>query len=155
MTAAGVEDLNTRVSRAGLARLVVGFDGGEAANDALDLATALVAHSGGELVIVLCDAANALADISFDSALTDATNADGLATVVQTDLEGRFAGTGVRWRLERREGGAADELAAVAVEVDADAIVVGRSASRFPRSVLGSVAAHLTRHAEHPVLVVP
>ena len=46
-------------------------------------------------------------------------------------------------------------LAAIAVEVDADAIVVGRSASRFPRSVLGSVAAHLTRHAERPVLVVP
>ncbi len=154
-TAEDRDALTARVAREGLRRLVVGFDGGPAANDALDLASALAAHAGGELVIVLCDTVHSLADLSFDAALTDATNADGLAEVVRTDLAGRFEGSPVRWRFERREGPAADELAAIAVEEGADLIVVGRSASRFPRSVVGSVTAHLTRHAECPVLVVP
>jgi nucleotide-binding universal stress UspA family protein len=151
----GAGERSGRVASAGLARLVVGFDGSAAAEHALDFAAALATAAGGELLIMLCDSAHALADISFDVALTDATNADGLAAAVAADLAGRFDGTGLRWTFERREEGAADALAAAAVEWDADAVVVGRSGARFPRSVLGSVAAHLTRHCERPVLVVP
>lgn len=144
-----------RVATDGLARLVVGFDGSDAAEHALDLAAALATAAGGELLILLCDSNHALADISFDAALTDATNAEGLAAAVRTDLAGRFEGTTLQWRFERREAAAAEALADAAVEFDADAVVVGRSGARFPRSVVGSVAAHLTRHCDRPVLVVP
>lgn len=151
-----------RVSTSGLSRLLVGFDGTDAAEHALEFAAALATASGGELLILLCDSVHPLADISFDAALTDATNAEGLAAAVQADLQGRFDDSGLRWRFERSEDSAADALAATAVEWDADAVVVGRSgAPRFPLSVLGprsglgSVAAHLIRHCECPVLVVP
>lgn len=144
-----------RLASGGLRRLLVGFDGSEAAEHALELATALATGADGELLIVLCDTAHALADISFDSLLTDATNAEGLAAVVRADLAGRFDGTALRWRFERLEDAAGDALTATAVQWDADAVVVGRSGARFPRSALGSVAAHLTRHCDRPVLVVP
>lgn len=150
-----LEELTARVAGGGLRRIVVGFDASESATGALDFAAAMATHSNGELIVVLCDTTHALADVSLDAALTDATNADGLAAVVQTDLAGRFDGSGPTWRFERREQSAADGLADVAREADADVIVLGRSGARFPRSALGSVAAHLTRHADRPVLIVP
>ncbi len=49
-----------------------------------------------------------------------------------------------------RDGDPAPELLNVAEEVDADGIIVGASTER-----IGSVAAHLIRHARVPVTVVP
>lgn len=146
---------SARLAGGGLRRLLVGFDGSEAAEHALELAAALATAADGELLIVLCGTAHTLADISFDSLLTDATNAEGLTAVVRADLAGRFDGTGLRWRFERLDDSAGDALTATAVRWDADAVVVGRSGARFPRSVLGSVATHLTRHCDRPVLIVP
>ncbi|MGI8754232.1 MAG: universal stress protein [Acidimicrobiales bacterium] len=51
-------------------------------------------------------------------------------------------------------GDPATELARVADDVRADAIVVGRS-SDSARHLLGSVPRRLVRHAGHPVIVVP
>jgi nucleotide-binding universal stress UspA family protein len=53
-----------------------------------------------------------------------------------------------------RRGSPARELAAIAAEQDADALVIG-APSRSWRRISGSVPSWLARHASCPVIVVP
>lgn len=56
---------------------------------------------------------------------------------------------------EMRNGDPAEEILACANEIDADAIVMGtHGRSGLKRRLIGSVAEHVVRHSERPVLTV-
>ncbi len=62
--------------------------------------------------------------------------------------------TGIDVRVVTRRGSPARELAAVADEAAADALVIGAPGHRW-HHVAGSVPGWLARHAHCPVIVVP
>ncbi|MBW4094928.1 MAG: universal stress protein, partial [Acidobacteria bacterium] len=87
---------------------------------------------------------------------------DGVAKVIAslTDQLNRALGHGgVQWSLETRSGEPAHVLTTVAHELGASMIVVGTRAPgltpRLEEWLRGSVAVHLSRRQEQPVIVVP
>jgi len=143
------------IARDGFASIVVGFDGSDSSRGALLFAAGLASRGDAQLLVVLVGEPNALYTLSPGAAAADAEEALELEQILRADTANQLEGLGVDWRFERRDGSAADELLAIGREVGADLIVVGRSEGGLAKRVLGSVASHLTRQADRPVLVVP
>jgi len=143
------------IARTGFTSIVVGFDGSDASRGALVFSAGLASRGDSELVAVLVGEPNALYALSPGAAAADAADALELELVLRADTANHVDGLGIRWRFERRDGNPAEELLAMGRETGADLIVVGRSEGGLAKRVLGSVATHLTRHADRPVLVVP
>jgi nucleotide-binding universal stress UspA family protein len=118
-------------------RIIVGFDGSEGAQRALHAAAQLVGY-GSTLTVV---------SVSSDG---ESTAHDALA-----DARERLLDQLVTAKYVHRVGEAADELVAVARELEADLVVVGRrggEASHQPAP--GSVSETVVRDASCDVLVV-
>ncbi|HEX3611157.1 MAG TPA: universal stress protein [Sporichthyaceae bacterium] len=135
------------IGRDGPGTVVVGVDDSEAASHALGWAVGTARRQGSELVLVTAVPLPG-ASIGFVPPPLDPPElSPERAAVLNEFLPGR-------WRYLTRNGEAEAELIAVAHELKADAIVVGRA--RHPsRHMLGSVASRLVRHADTPVVVVP
>ena len=73
---------------------------------------------------------------------------------LRAELEQVADPTGLDVHVRTRRGSPAREMAAIATEQDADALVIG-APSRSWRRMGGSVPSWLTRHARCPVIVVP
>jgi nucleotide-binding universal stress UspA family protein len=115
--------------------IVVGFDGSQGAQRALDAAVHLIGY-GSALTVVSVDAEG------------EPTASDALAAARAWLLDRLVTATYVR-----RAGDAAAELVTAAAELDADLLVVGRR-SEDGESVPGSVSAEVVRRAFCDVLVV-
>lgn len=116
-------------------RIIVGVDGSDGAQRALDAAAQLIGY-GSTLTVV---------SVSPDG---EPTAPDVLAEARERLLDHLVTATYVR-----RVGDAADELVAVASELDADLVVVGRRGEEG-RVAPGSVSADVVRRAACDVLVV-
>jgi len=140
------------IAKDGVGDLVVGFDGTDPSADALAFAVGLARREEARLIIAFVGSPTVFSSLSPDPGALESIQAvgDELEERVRTTL-GDFP---VSWRFERRRGDVAHELEALAEEVKADAIVVGRSGSKMSR-LLGSVAAGLLRTSRRPVIVVP
>lgn len=126
--------------------IVVGYDGSEHADRALDRAAEIAAAEEAELVIV-----------SVEPPSLPAPDEEELAQANEAlaKAEKRLAGSGVRMRAVAARGEPADEIIRVAKEVDAELIVVGtRGLNLLQRALLGSVSSDLIHHADQDVLVV-
>lgn len=143
------------IARNGFTSIVVGFDGSGTSRGALIFAAGLASRGDAELVAVLVGEPNALYALSPGAAAAGAEDALELEQILRADTANQLNGLGIRWRFERRDGSPAEELLAIGREAGADLIVVGRSEGGLAKRVLGSVASHLTRQADRPVLVVP
>ena len=118
-------------------RIIVGFDGSEGARRALHAAAQLVGY-GSTLTVV---------SVSSDG---ESTAPDALADAHERLLDQLVTATYMH-----RVGEAADELVAVAGELDADLVVVGRHGEEDSRRPApGSVSADVVRRAACDVLVV-
>lgn len=140
------------IAKDGVGDLVVGFDGTDPSADALAFAVGLARREQARLVVAFVGSPTVLSSLSPDPGAWESIRA------IADELRERAAGVlgefGVSWRFESRRGDVAHELEALAEEVKADAIVVGRSGSKMSR-LLGSVAAGLLRGSRRPVIVVP
>jgi nucleotide-binding universal stress UspA family protein len=147
---------NFEIGRDGPGVLVVGLDGSATARDALAYAIGMGRRGGSEVIIVqvgipVSPAAAAAAMAGMPVPLDENHGIEPLAPTLMAALDELIPG---QWRRITCNGDAGAELERVAMEYHADAIIVGRS--RNPsRHLLGSVAARLVRHANHPVIVVP
>jgi nucleotide-binding universal stress UspA family protein len=132
--------------------VVVGFDGSEAAERALERA-AVHAGADGRVVVVTARPTTAA------SPLTDEPILDSPSPAEQRDLLRRsrvlLENRGARAEFIAIDADPAEALISVARSVDAALIVVGQTGSGFvTRALLGSTAENVLRHAPCDVLVV-
>jgi nucleotide-binding universal stress UspA family protein len=133
--------------------IVVGYDGSEHSDRALDRAVELV-QDGGELVVV--SAAEVLARSGGFGGTRDVDPADAEAARGSLDkAQAKVEQRGISARTIEAHGDPADMLVAQAKEAGADLIVVGtRGLNAAQRALLGSVSTKVVHHAECDVLVV-
>ena len=129
--------------------ILVGYDGSEAAQRALDAAADLVGYGSALSVVTVATKADDEPADNGGSAGRDR------AREVVSEARALLLRRHVTARYLEPVGDPAEMLMETAREVDADLIVVGRR-DRNPlrRIVLGSVSAKILRHAECDVLVV-
>jgi nucleotide-binding universal stress UspA family protein len=147
---------------------VVGYDGSGSAKRAMDAAARLLHDRPGgmeivyvaHLPVIVGAAVSADATAGLRQSFDDATLE--LSGEVRTHLQdSHLRGAAQRWHFQRRDGGIAEELLAVAEGLRdrhgpdvSVVIVVGRSEHGY-HHVLGSVPQALERHDHFPVIVIP
>jgi nucleotide-binding universal stress UspA family protein len=128
--------------------VLVGTDGSVDATAAVAYAARLARDTGARLVVVHA------------AGLLDAQRSPGEHTELRAELDGDWIegvrDTGLTVETVLRDGHPVQVLLAVADEVDADIVAVGRRGSGgFPQQLLGSTSMQLAQHSYRPVLVVP
>lgn len=121
-------------------RVVVGYDGSEAARAAVTWAAARAGRAG-KVWIVHC--------------LEPGVPGQGKAVLDALLLEGGNALIDVDYQLELAEGDPAEALAGAAREHEADEIAIGSRGFGKLRAALGSVSHDVLHQADRPVLVIP
>jgi nucleotide-binding universal stress UspA family protein len=135
--------------------LVVGVDGTEDSNTALARAAELAEEADLRLVLVHFRHIPVLADMSWVAAGPAMQDLDLIEADTRRATEQVLQGLGVDWEFVVRSGSPAHELAAVADDRSAVAIVVGGHAHRAVVSGLaGSVDAALVHRFHGSVLIV-
>ena len=115
--------------------ILVGYDGSEAAQRALDAAASLAGYGSALAVVTV--------------------RRNGSSAAVLNDARERLLGRLVRATYLEPAGDPAEKLIEAARELDADLLVVGRrDQSTLQRLVLGSVSAKVVSDAPCDVLVV-
>lgn len=133
--------------------LVVGYDGGETANEALSTAVAL-ATALGEPLVVVCGVAPA-GGMGEEYTDAEAAVVDELTPLVLAGVE-RARAAGVDATPMLVDASPADALLTAAVTHQARMIVVGYGASgRIRAALFGAVAHRVLDESDIPVLVVP
>ena len=137
--------------------LVVGFDGTEPAQRALETAARLLHDRDGALEVVYVAHVPPGAPVS--SELRDGF--DDLAAHLASDVRERLGAHEPRWHFQRRDGTVSRELSGVAEELRRRygpqarvAVIVGGSAHKG-HHLLGSVSTSLERLDRFPVMVIP
>jgi nucleotide-binding universal stress UspA family protein len=142
-------------------RIVVGTDGSESAERAVDVAGELARLSGAQLQVVTAYQPARTAVLAGVGASGGAVLPSWLgddervaAEEVVRRARRRMEGTGVSVHAVARQGEPADALLAVAEELDADLLVVGnRGMNGVRRYLLGAVADRVVHHAPCSVYV--
>jgi nucleotide-binding universal stress UspA family protein len=141
---------------------VVGYDGSDQANAALDLAVDLVKSCGGGKVVVTCGQNRQPGwwGYTYRGPVPGREEyLDELEAQIASDLETaaekvRQAGVDAATACTRQHP--VDTLLTVAADVGADFIVVGATGSgRSDENILGSTATRLLHKSSIPVIVVP
>jgi nucleotide-binding universal stress UspA family protein len=137
----------------GVRRIVVGLDGSEESHTAASAAAVVAGAFGSEVIGVH---ATGLLDVWPTSSTTDRNSHVHVRELLHGAWSEPLRTSGVRLRLELRDGPPADVLLAIADEVDADLLVVGnRGAGDTPLGELGSTSGKVVRRCHRAVLVVP
>lgn len=142
-------------SRTGRPRIVVGYDGSEAARRALAYAAAR-AGERGKVWVVHCygPPPDWLGAPNYQRLLED-HQARGRAILDAMMLEGGDDLLDADYELELVDGNPAEAVVKVAQVRDADEIVIGSRGFGRLRSALGSVSHELLHIADRPVVVIP
>jgi nucleotide-binding universal stress UspA family protein len=147
------EEAGFEIGKDGLAVILVGVDGGGPSMNAAAWGAGLARRERAALVLVYVEP---LSNPAYWTPVPLGDTADSGVAFVD-ELRGnaaRYLKTqGVRWEVVHHRGDAARGLEAVAEEVRADCIVIGRS--HDGTGSLGSVARTLINLATRPVVVVP
>ena len=125
-------------------RVVVGYDGSEAARAAVTWAAARAGRAG-KVWIVHCLTPGA----------PGPDGGQGKAVLDSLLLEGGNALLDVDYELELAQGNPAAALAGAAREHEADEIAIGSRGFGKVRAALGSVSHDVLHEADRPVLVIP
>jgi nucleotide-binding universal stress UspA family protein len=134
--------------------ILVGYDGSEHADRALDRALEIAGDTGAELVVT---AAAEPTQRSGGFAGTRDVDPSALEEVHEAlaKARSRLQEKGATVRFVEAHGDAADMIIQVANEKDADLIVVGhRGHNLAVRALIGSVSSKVVNHTERDVLVV-
>jgi nucleotide-binding universal stress UspA family protein len=134
-------------------KILVGYDGSEAARKAFDTALELAAKDGAELYVLsvarLPDVAD---DVETEAVIENSRNHHRR---MLAELKSAVAAKGVKVHYEVTAGHPAEQIIYDADRHEVDLIVVGhRGRSKFARLLLGSVSKQVVQYADRPVLVV-
>lgn len=140
--------------------MVVGYDGSDPANRALDAAVRLLHGRHGGIDVIYVANLPGLDALSFGAVAEMELDFDEVEKDLRASVAERLNGRGIAWDFQRRQGPIAHELieAATAVEQahpgDTTVVVVG-SSSHASHRLVGSVAVGLARHCPVPLTIVP
>jgi nucleotide-binding universal stress UspA family protein len=134
-------------------RILVAYDGSEAARKAFDTACSLAAGDDAELFVLSVARPPEIGDDVESEAVIE--NSRRFHHGLLVELKPVAAAKGLRAHFEVAVGHPAEQIIFDADRHDADLIVVGdRGRSKIARLLLGSVSKHVAEHAGRPVLVV-
>jgi nucleotide-binding universal stress UspA family protein len=142
--------------------VVVGFDGSEPAQRALDAAAGLLHDREGQLEVVYVAHVPASAALSKRSETSALASADSVERRLADEVRARLEPTEPRWHFQPRDGSVADELIAVADELRRErgpetniVLVVGGPSRNHHHEIGGSVSLTLAEVDRFPLVVVP
>jgi nucleotide-binding universal stress UspA family protein len=134
--------------------VIAGYNGSMSARNALAYAAGMARRLGRPLLIVYVTSPGVYCEPLTGQVVGLLRDADSLERWLLTELDQAADAGGIEVHVRTRRGSPARELAAIAAEFSADALVIG-APKHFWHHVLGTVPAWLTRHARCPVIVVP
>jgi nucleotide-binding universal stress UspA family protein len=153
------QESTMETKRSGISRIVVGVDGSEHADAALDWAVRMAKGMGSEVVAVFAISP----PFYFDAGYVTAVAPPQFDPEWRAEMKKEFEGTwckplrdaGIQYRAVMEDGRPASVIAKVADGIDADVIVVGRRGrGGVAELVLGSVSHELVLHSRRPILLI-
>lgn len=134
--------------------VVAGYDGSGSARNALAYAAGMARRLGRPLLIVYVANPGVYCEPLTGQVVGLARDSESLERWLLTELDQIADPSELEVHVRTRRGSAARELAAIATEFSADALVIG-APRHFWHHVAGSVPSWLAKHARCPVIVVP
>ena len=142
--------------------VVVGFDGSEPAQRAVDAAAGLLRGREGQLEVVYVAHVPASAALSKRSETSALASADNVERRMADEVRARLEPMEPRWHFQPRDGSVAEELIAVADELRRErgpdviiVLVVGGPSRNHQHEIGGSVSLTLAEVDRFPLVVVP
>lgn len=134
--------------------VVVGYNGSNSARNALAYAAGMARRLGRPLLMVYVTSPGVYCEPLTGQVVGLLRDVDSLERWLLTELDQATDANGLEVHVRTRRGSPARELASIAVEFSADALVIG-APRHFWHRMIGSVPTWLTRNARCPVIVVP
>jgi nucleotide-binding universal stress UspA family protein len=134
-------------------KILLAYDGSEAAKKAFASACELAAKDNAELIVVtVCRPPDIGDDVETEAVIE---NSRRYHRRMLAELKPEIAAKKIRSHLEVAVGHPAEQIIYHADKHDVDLIVVGsRGHSKFRQMLLGSVSRQVTEHADRAVMVV-
>lgn len=134
--------------------VVVGYDGSSSSRNALAYAAGMARRLERPLLMVYVASPGVYCEPLTGQVVGLPRDNDALERWLLTELDQVTDSRGLEVHVRTRRGSPARELAGIAAEFSADALVIGAPQS-FWHHVAGSVPGWLARHASCPVMVIP
>jgi nucleotide-binding universal stress UspA family protein len=134
--------------------VIAGYDGSASARNALAYAAGLARRLGRPLLMVYVTSPGVYCEPLTGQVVGLLRDADALERWLLTELDQVTDPDELEVHVRTRRGNPARELAAIAAEFSADALVIG-APRHFWHHLAGSVPGWLARHEKCPVIVVP
>jgi len=134
--------------------VIAGYNGSASARNALAYAAGMARRLGRPLLMVYVASPGVYCEPLTGQMVGLLRDADSLERWLLTELDQAADAGELEVHVRTRRGTPARELAAIAAEFSADALVIG-APRHFWHHLIGSVPAWLARHARCPVIVVP
>jgi nucleotide-binding universal stress UspA family protein len=134
--------------------VIAGYDGSASARNALAYAAGLARRLSRPLLVVYVTSPGVYCEPLTGQVVGLARDTDSLERWLLTELDQAADASELEVHVRTRRGSPARELAAIAAEFSADALVIG-APRHFWHHLIGSVPSWLARNARCPVIVVP
>ena len=134
--------------------VVAGYNGSASARNALAYAAGMARRLGRPLLMVYVTSPGVYCEPLTGQVVGLLRDADSLERWLLTELDQAADASGLEVHVRTRRGSPARELASIAAEFSADALVIG-APRHFWHHLIGSVPSWLARNASCPVIVVP
>ena len=134
--------------------VVAGYNGSASSRNALAYAAGMARRLGRPLLMVYVSSPGVYCEPLTGQVVGLLRDADSLERWLLTELDQSADASGLEVHVRTRRGSPARELASIAAEFSADALVIG-APQHFWHRVVGSVPSWLARNARCPVIVVP
>jgi len=135
-------------------RILVAVDGSDASNHAFDTALELAGLTGGGLTALAVEGPLPAYAATIGEVEEVKREKDAFFEHLLTTTRERAEQAGVPIEVDLRPGHAAELIVRVAVEVEADLIVLGHKGHFLRDHLLGSTADRVAEHAGCPVMIV-
>jgi nucleotide-binding universal stress UspA family protein len=134
--------------------VIVGYHGSASARNALAYGAGMARRLGRPLLLVYVTSPGVYCEPLTGQVVGMLRDADALERWLLTEFDQATDAAGLEVHVRTRRGNPARELAAMATEFSADALVIG-APHHIWSHFFGSVPGWLSRHARCPVIVVP
>ena len=134
--------------------VIAGYNGSNSSRNALAYAAGMARRLGRPLLMVYVTSPGVYCEPMTGQVVGLLRDADSLERWLLTELDQSADASELEVHVRTRRGNPARELASIAAEFSADALVIG-APRHFWHHLTGSVPSWLARNARCPVIVVP